>query len=132
MIEDAQRYGFITSQIQYHNEKMIEAFNRYVQLFSAIVGGSIWLSLQKHPVGPTHYGLLAGALVSLLTLLTVSTIVNDLDAWFGFREAETALVGPSKLVAPHRLRSCWMQYLMLLGILAACAGFWMFNPLAEQ
>jgi hypothetical protein len=130
MIDGHQRYEFITSQIRYHNEKIIETFNRFLQLFAAIVGGSIWLSLQPRPSGAIRdYSVVSDALVIALALISALNIINDLLAWFGFRQAESALVGLDVLPPPHPIRSCWMEYLMLAAMLGAGATFWLFNPL---
>lgn len=127
MIDEEKRYEFITSQIRYHNEKMIEAFNRFIQLFAAITGGSIWVAIQSahFTANGSHYWVLADALVLLLAAITCLNIISDLLAWFGYREAESNLVGVKKLKPPH-----WLQYAMLLGIVGACLAFCVFNPLA--
>jgi hypothetical protein len=133
MIDDNRRYEFVTTQIRYHNEKMIEAFNRLIQLFTAIVGGSIWLSLQPRPAGVPlrDYSTISDTLVLALAAISALNIINDLLAWFGFRQTESSLVGHNKLPPPHVIRSCWMEYLMLIGMLAATVAFWRFNPLAN-
>lgn len=41
-IDDEKRYEFITEQLRYVNEKIIEAFTLFVKLTSAIMAGIVW------------------------------------------------------------------------------------------
>ena len=132
MIDPELRYGFITSQLTYSNEKIVEAFNRFIQLFAAIVGGSIWLRIQPTAKGIRlgDYAPISDVLVLVVTSVSAAIVVNETLAWWGYRVAECSLVG-RQLAQPHWWKSCWAEYLMLLSMAAACGAFWTFNPFAH-
>jgi hypothetical protein len=129
-ISAIKRYQFVTQQLRYHNEKIIEAFKLFIKLFSAIVGGAIWLSIQTNEL--SSYGNLALALVGVLTLVTVVMVISNLMAWYGFRKAESFLVGKEKVGPPTPIRSCWTEYVMIFAMVCALTLFWCFNPLRSR
>ncbi len=91
-INDEKRYEFITEQIRYVNEKIIEAFTLFVKLTSAIVAGIVWLLIQnlKHETR-----ILIGPVIPWLFLLLGVTcillIIINLRSWWGYRKAESTL-----------------------------------------
>jgi hypothetical protein len=130
MIEDVERFKNVTSKIEYHNEKIIEAFNLYVRLFSAIVGGAVWLSTQADPASKHGlYGWLANILVGMLTTTTTVTVIANWLAWYEFRKAEAGLVGENRVRPPSMPRSCLNEIVMVLVILTASGLFCLYNPL---
>ncbi len=132
MIENEKRYEFVTSQIRYHNEKVIESFNLFIRLFSGIVAGAVWLSTQSDPSAKHRViGIFAYVLVIMLMTMTSVTVIANVLQWYGYRRAESGLVGKDKVPPPTVLGSCWNEIAMLLCIISVSAVFCLFNPLAE-
>jgi hypothetical protein len=127
-ISAEKRYEFVTGRLQYHNEKIIEAFKLFIQVISAIVGGAIWLSLVKEPPkGHENYWLLADILVVCLAAMTTITVIANVIAWFGYRTAEHEL--NPKAPKPRHFWSYWNELAMLAVIVIASGLFIRFNPL---
>jgi hypothetical protein len=66
----------------------------FVQLFSAIVGGAIWLSSQPTVTSEASkiYINLSNVLVSLVTLIASVMVFEDYRIWWGYRIAQSKLV----------------------------------------
>ena len=127
-ISPLERYKFVTSMIQYHNEKMIEAFKLFIQVLSAIVGGSVWLSNASGIyTRDTRYWLLADLLVICVAMMTAITVIANQIAWIKFRRAEHNL--NQSAPKPGNFWSYWNELSMLLVVGAATLLFVVFNPL---
>lgn len=80
MISEDEQYKYIGTVITDRIDRTRDGFKLYVQLFSAIVGGSVWLSVQKdflqlaQQAKPT-YSCLSNVLVGLSSLRNVGTRV---------------------------------------------------------
>jgi hypothetical protein len=37
MVSDEKQYEFVSGQVRYHNEKIIESFEFFIKMFSAVV-----------------------------------------------------------------------------------------------
>lgn len=125
-ISNERQYEFVTTQIRYHDEKIIESFKLFIQVLSAIVGGSIFLAKEPSLHNP-NYGPLATILVWCLGAMTIITVSVNTMAWFGFRKAEHRL-NPKAPQVRH-LWSYWNELAMLIVICIAVILFTLFNPL---
>jgi hypothetical protein len=135
MVTDDKQYEFVSKQVRYHNEKIIGAFKLFIQLFSAIIGGTIWLSLQPHITATRalSYAHISDILVTVLALFSSLWVFENLRAWHGYRGAQHRLGGldahgKPKIPAPRLLRASVSEAAMILIIAAATFLFWRFNP----
>jgi hypothetical protein len=124
-----ERFDNITTMIRYHNDKIIEAFNRFVAFSIGIVGGSFWLISQKNIESTIKEAVISSVplLFWFLGVSTIALIYSNWSSWFGFREAESALV--SDAPAPSLLKSSKEQLIMVCIILFVCVFFTCFSPL---
>ncbi len=130
MVSEDKEFEYVTSQIIKHVERTVDAFKLFAQLYSAIVGGAIWLSTQPS-VGPeaakTYLHLSVG-LVFLVTAITSIMILENYRAWRGFRAAQSRLVPH---VPPPKRGSEKTGWVMILCMVAGCVLFWWFNPFSS-
>lgn len=130
MVQDSDRYQFVTGQTRYYNDKIIESFNLFIKLASAIVAGVLWLHLQElDDPTKTHYGQMAMLVLGLVTLGTGLLLLNNLRAWWGYRKAESALVGEETVPPPHFPMSCSSEILEVSMMIVFCVVFVVLNPL---
>lgn len=134
MISTDKQYEFLTSQTTAHSERSLDAFKLFIQIFSAIVGGSIWLSVQgRWTLDQRHsFSTLSNILVCLIAFVTIAMISDNLRAWHGYRVAISKLSeneqGISAIPAPRMLTSPITEFSILSGLLIASAIFIYFNP----
>ena len=117
-----ERYRFVTSQLTYFNEKIIEAFNLYIKLITAIAGGLIWLRLQVDWV--TVWVQIRGIVVALILLVGFASILLvtfNLTSWWGFRKAESFLL-KGKIPSPVFPKSARQELLMMILIAISAIG----------
>lgn len=117
-----ERYRFVTSQLSYFNEKIIEAFNLFIKLLTAIAGGVIWLRLQTD--WGTVWIQIRGIVVALIVLVGLSSvllIIFNLSSWWGFRKAESFLL-KGKIPPPVFPKSARQELLMMLVVTASTIG----------
>ncbi len=134
MIDDVERYRFITSKMRYFADRMQDSFKLYIQLATAIIGGFIWLCLQ--PGASQQSGstlLLVPPLFLILGVFMLCLIWFDYRAWYGYRKAESKLIGdmhppgfPRSVLAEIFMTFAMLSlsivaYFYLRGWLAACA-----------
>jgi hypothetical protein len=122
MVSEDKEFEYVTSQIVKHVQRSVDAFKLFTQLFSAIVGGSIWLSTQRNvsPAAAKTYSHLSGWLVVLVTVIASVMIIDNYRVWYGFRLAQSRLV---PTVPPPKLKSTMTAALMVLCI-EVDPGFW--------
>jgi hypothetical protein len=127
MVSKDKEFEYVTSQIIKHVERSVDAFKMFAQLFSAIVGGTIWLSMQSNVSleATKIYAYLSGGLAMLVVFIAVFMIHEDYRAWRGFREAQSKLV-------PHVKKPSWhaekTAYAMIACMIIAGGAFCWFNP----
>jgi hypothetical protein len=91
-ISDDKHYDFITRQLEYTNEKIIQAFELFIKLFIVISGGIIWLKTQnfednflKVLITPVRF------LLILMGVGSIAVIILNLKSWWGYRKAQARL-----------------------------------------
>jgi hypothetical protein len=87
-----ERYKRVCAQISYYSDRMDRAFNRFVQLSIATIGGFIWLKMQPMAKAAENVFPLVRWIIPLLAFVTVVEIVADLRSWYGYRKAEAAIL----------------------------------------
>jgi len=71
MISEEKQYEYVGSIVTDRIDRIRDAFKLFLQLFSIIVGGSIWLSMQKiSPDARQTYLLVSDTLVCLVIFVT--------------------------------------------------------------
>jgi hypothetical protein len=126
MISDEKQYEFVTSQIKLQTERIYDAFKLFVQVFSAIVGGSVWLSMQKPPTTSQNYAFLADSIAILAAFITVVMILLNVISWFGYRKELTRLA--PNVPPPKLFPATVIEAAMICSMIAAAALFVWFNP----
>lgn len=99
MISDEKKYEFLTSQIAVRDQKAVDTyFKSFAQLYSAILGGSIWLGMQNHikPEAAASYVWLSDVLVAILVLIFAGLVIDNYRAWWGYRKALSDLAGTNE------------------------------------
>ena len=124
---DTKEFEYVTSQIIKHVERSVDAFKMFAQLFSVIVGGAIWLSLQSpaHPEITKTYANLSNILVTLVTIIGSVMIFENYRCWWRFRTAQSMLVPH---VPPPKWPAVTTGGVMILCMAVGCVLFWQFNP----
>jgi hypothetical protein len=135
VITPDKEYEFVSSQVRYHNEKIIEAFNLFIKLFSAIVGGSIWLRLQPgfDAAQALAFARMSSLLVVFLTAIAGLMVAENLKSWHGYRWAQARLGGVDekghfRIPPPRTFRASVCEGAMMLTMVAAAILYWLFNP----
>jgi hypothetical protein len=82
-IDKDKRYEFVTSSARYHNEKIIQAFQLFVKLTTALIAGVVYLSVNR-PGGGNQ---------------------NDIAAVANFAEAAVCIVAAVLIIT--NLLGCW-------------------------
>src|SRR5258708_1235649 len=89
-----KEYEYVSAQVRFHMDKIFDAFKMFIQVFSAIVGGAIWLSLQEAIRPRTHmYVVLSDWLVILLAVVSCAIVAENWRAWRSNRHAQSRLGG---------------------------------------
>jgi succinate dehydrogenase hydrophobic anchor subunit len=127
MVSKDKEFEYVTSQIIKHIERSVDAFKMFIQLFSAIVGGAIWLSSQPTVTAESSkaYLNLSNVLMLLVTLIASVMVFENYRVWWGYRIAQSTLV-------PHVRKPRWTGVttgvVMIVCMVAGCILFWRFNP----
>jgi hypothetical protein len=135
MISAEKQYDFITSQIAARLKEARDAFKLFIQIFSAIVGGSVWLATTEkiQSEAKSQYATLSSLLVVVLTLAMTVMIVDALRGWYANRKAQVQLggldpAGRPNIPPPRIPPSGISEMAMTMTMIAAASGFCLFNP----
>lgn len=124
-----KRFENVTTMIRYHNDKMIEAFNRFISFVVAIIGGAYALLSFEHldSASKAQAISLVPYLLWLVALSSLAIIFSNYQSWYGFRKAESALSNKS-IPMPTLPWSMSEQIIMTVIVLAVCCGYYFINP----
>ena len=120
MIDELERYKFITSQLKYFADRMRDSFKLYIQLATAIIGGFVWLKIQPVATQGAVVLSIVPPLLLLLGVLMSALVWFDYACWYGYRKAESALIGGR--FPPSFPRSAWAEIFMTLSMLVTSGG----------
>lgn len=127
-----KRFENVTTMIRYHNDKMIEAFNRFISTIVTIIGGAYALLSFEHLGIATKIQAisLVPYLLWLVSIATLALIWSNYKSWHGFRKAESALSGDTtpKLTFP---RSMSEQLAMTVIVLAVLIAYHSLSPFSS-
>jgi len=130
MIGDEKQYEFLTNQLNYHNDKIIEGFNQFIKLISAIIAGSIWIITQQ--LEQETKLLISKIIPSLILIISVSSIfliLINLRSWWGYRKAISSLIGAERVPPPKFPRSCSSELVMILVIIISTLLLFVYLPI---
>lgn len=138
MISDEKQYEFVTSQVAARDQKAADVhFKFFVQWFSAIVGGAMWLSMQPdiQPTARPIYRTLSDALIILLTIISIILVIDNFRAWRGYRTTHSKLVGKDetgnyRVPLPKVFPAAITEATVVACMIAVCVLFFWFNPFA--
>lgn len=126
---EEKRFEHISTMLRYHNDKISEAFTRFVTLSMGIVGGSFWLLSQKD-VSQSFRETAFSSIPFLFWFIGISSlalIYSNWKSWYGFRQAESDLLQIPEL-APKCPKACKEQLVLAGIILFVCVFFTWFSP----
>lgn len=116
-----ERYENVTTMIRYHNDKMVEAFVRFIKFSIGVIAGSIGL-ISLGDVGQEleKFILFAVPVIFWFTGVSfIAIILSNWKSWFGFRKAEAEILNMHSL-KPELPRSISEQIIMSLIVSSAC------------
>ena len=123
-----ERFRNVTTMIRYHNDKMVEAFARFVRFSALIVAGSFYVFLE----GTESHGLIgvvtcmAPMLIVFVAISSAAVIASNWCSWFGFRKAESNLL-EGAVQPPKFWRSAKEQLIMVAIMFAvSCFATWLY------
>lgn len=107
-----------------------EGFKLFVQMFSAVVAGTVFLRFDKEPSKiPASFLDLTNAMAFLVTVVSGIIIYDAYRSWYGYRVKLAEIAGPGEVPSPSHTLSSTTLWAMYLAMGAALILFWMFNPL---
>lgn len=134
MIDDELLYKSLSEMIAERNRNALDAFKLFISLYSAIVGGAIWLRLQATKPMPTSFEWLSEGVVFLVTAVAILLVVEAKRGWWGYRKAQSELVGKNnegkyRVPPPKLFPTVLTEGAMVVCMALAAIGFWFLNPL---
>jgi len=124
-----KQYENLTTHLRYLNDQMLGAFNHFITLASAIIGGSLYVhvTLAADDSRRENLGHLATALLSLVGIGCIVLILTNLFAWLRYRETLSAVF--PEIPASWSWTAWFAEALMCVLIVLTCVGFGFLNPL---
>ena len=119
----------INSMIRYHDNKIQEAFNRFISFSIGIFGGTFWLLSQKEISDEIKENIISSVPLAFwfLGISSLALIYSNWKSWYGFRKAQSKMPG-GNVPKPKCPRSCKEQLIMAVIIISVCLFFTCFNP----
>ena len=136
-IKPEKRYEVVTSSARYHNEKIIEAFQLFIKLTTAVIAGVVYLALSGLEIDKLNsLAWVAVVAEGLICLVCVTIMIANIRAWWGFRIAESELVGKISdgtyiVSKPKFPRSCLAELVMIFVVILTFVVFVFVNPIGD-
>ena len=112
MIEPAEQYKRTCALIDYYANRMGAAFDLFVKLSLATIGGFIWLKIQPD-ANKAKFALdNARWIIPILAALLTLQLLSDLWSWWGNRVREAELI-KRPAIRPVFLKSGRLEYLRI-------------------
>lgn len=126
-ISKVERYKVVTAQMQYFNEKIIEALKLYIQLVTAITGGYIWLRSNPSTLQTMQWVQTAIPALMLFVGFTISLLIGfNFSTWWGYRMAESKLLN-GIVPSPVFPKSARQEIIMVVVVIVSSGIFaWYF------
>ncbi|MES2834624.1 MAG: hypothetical protein V4707_07965 [Pseudomonadota bacterium] len=134
-LADVQELEYICSQIKECSSRLDRAYEIFIQLCVAIVGGSIWLSIQDgiEQQQALWFSWLSTLAMFGLASLSTAMMLGQLFAWRRFRVTLSDLRGRNedgshRVALPPRFPLGLHHMAMIVSVWAIAVGFALFNP----
>lgn len=128
-------YQHLNDMMKFRTNQMESVFSIYIKIFTAIVAGSVWLSLQTGAGAKAadHAGI-AVFLVSWLALAACAMLLSHWVSWWRYRQ-HLSRCGPrtgtgDPVVPPPVFSFRAVELWMLVSIILSAVGYVIWNPLA--
>jgi hypothetical protein len=125
----------LTEHIRDQLKRISDAFRLFVQLFTGIVGGSIWLRVEHAKDLETSrpvFERVSNGLVFLVFFVCAILIADNLRAWRSYRLALSKAAGKAGghpiIPPPNLFVSAWPDVVMIVAMAGAVWLFWRNNP----
>jgi hypothetical protein len=129
MVSEDKQFEFITKRVSELSNATEDGLKLFVPMYSAILGGSIWLRLQLKDAVPPSYRYLSDALILLLTFVCTFIVLDNLRAWWGFRTDLVVITRDSKLPTPMpHWSAAIIELVLCTAMIGAGIAFVWFNP----
>ena len=113
-IDGVKRYEYVTKMLIHLNDKIIESLNLFLKVYSAIVGGFFWLSIQQNAQEvKKHFLPIVPFLFAVVGLFSIVLVTTNLKSWWGYRKIESQLVGLDRSPMPKFPASCICELFMI-------------------
>jgi hypothetical protein len=134
MLSADAEYNHVSDITKYKSDLIHGAFDQFIKVFTAVVGGSIWLSRQKDLTKSDHmnFRTLSDVIVAILVIYTAISVIDDFRSWWGYRSRLTIIGKQSeinlKIGPPVLITSAIKPMVMVVTVFVALYFFWQFNP----
>ncbi len=125
-VSDERLYEFVTRQLDYRNEKTLQAFGLFVKLIAAMAGAAVWAAAQGlDAVTRSEIGAILLWLPLMAGIHSILTIYVNQRSWWGFRKAEVNLTASASAPAPDPtwrafISEAWMVAFIIIVSGLAC------------
>jgi magnesium-transporting ATPase (P-type) len=130
-IPEEKQYEYLTHHLEYLNEKIIESFELFIKLATAIIGGVFFLHwrLAENNLSGASFVQMSNILFWVVGISVIILIFNNLHAWRSYR---TTLSKEYPDIPISKPIWWWLSEVMMgLVILLTCILFSRFNPLSN-
>ncbi len=134
MVSDDKRWETMAAQITFHQTKTRDAFDFFVKIGTAVVGGSAWLSVQNN-VGDkaAKLAIVGDLLLVFAALLSAFIISEHHKAWRRWRVAQCKFLGNDSqgnpILSLPAKRSAGVDIAMGASCVIFSLAFCVLNPL---
>lgn len=129
MISDDERYKDLSAAITGRIQLIRDAFKLFLQLFTTVAGGSIWLNMQTIPThAKSIYAIVTDVLVALIFLVTSLMVYAAMQSWWKYRKTLAEFAGEQYSIPPPRLQAFIAEIAMLACMFTASMIFGFLNP----
>jgi hypothetical protein len=130
MVSEEKHFEFAVSVVAERHQATRNAFKLFLQLFSVIIGGSIWLTMQPtfSASAKGKFIFVSDTLVLLVIIVTGAMVLEDLRGWWNYREVLAKFSYENHPISRPKLRAVLIEAIMLLCMGVAGIIFIVFNP----
>ena len=133
MISEEKIFDFLAMRANQTSNDTEAGLKLFIPMYSAILGGSIWLSDKLGRKAPLEYKYLSDALVILLAIVCIYIVLDNLRAWWGYRVWLSEMTKESNFPLQRpRWSSAVIEFVLCAGMVGACFMYTQFNPFLGQ